>query len=180
MNLEQKTKNITRPVSSLVNQGTEYDRVCFKREILCHLFVMMLLWSTSYLPEKMGLIKGICRMLFMITVIRYVTTLFRQIFICAILLLWKKAWRKLGKRRFLEKIGKSPENLLDVILGRPNCLDRYGIRCTDFPKNPLINLIPCSRNIFLPELNRYFFELQYKAIIKPDQLVASRNKSPVE
>jgi hypothetical protein len=166
MNLEQKIKDIPR----LVDQEVKYDYACFKTEILYHFFAMVLLWSTSYLPEKVHLIKGICHMLFMITAIRYIITLFRQTFICVVFLFGRNTWRKLEKKRLLEKTYKFPENLLDVVLGKTNCWDRGKARCANFPDNPLINLIPCSNNIFLPKLNQYLFKLQYKAIIKPERL----------
>jgi hypothetical protein len=66
----------------------------------------------------------------------------------------KWIWRKLAKKRLLKEIYKSPENLLEVLFRRTHRWSFFHF----------------FDEIFLFNLNRYLFKLQYKAIIKPDCL----------
>jgi hypothetical protein len=76
----------------------------------------------------------------------------------------------LEKKRLLEKTYKPPENLLDIILGRPNYLDRHKAWCADHSSFLIDLIFSPEYGPFIPELNRCLFKLQYKAIIKPDRL----------
>jgi hypothetical protein len=142
------------------NQKKEYDHILFFRKVLTDIGVII--FVMQYYRQIHG---GFVVMYTEVLIIAYIFALLEQVFIGFVLLVGRK-FLKARERREREKgIYKPPTCLLELCCGV-----NWRIDIHDFYQRDLTNSF-LYIHFLLGYLRKYLFKLQYRAIVKPEQLM---------
>jgi hypothetical protein len=129
---------------------------------ICLIILAILLSSKTW--------KSSFEILVAVLVVGIFTLLFHQILVFFVLTIGRKKWRELERKRFQKGIYTPPEGLINLIFGPKRNFFNLSSKKWNDRLNRFFDTLFTSEFYIFGEFVKFFFERQYRAIIKPEQL----------